>query len=67
MSKGPVDPNAYKALNDMKYEIANELGILDDMKQSDGSIQKIFLAGHVGGQMTKRMVEMAERSMIGKN
>ncbi len=67
MGRGPVDPNAMKALNDLKYEIANELGILDDMEKNQGSINNVFFAGHVGGHMTKRMVEIAERSLVNKN
>ncbi len=67
MGRGPVDPNAMKALNDLKYEIANELGILDDMEKNQGSINHVFFAGHVGGHMTKRMVEIAERSLVNKN
>ncbi len=69
LSKGPVDPNAIKALNQMKYEIANELGIVNDMDTNKGTLnsgKNVFFAGHVGGQMTRRMVEMAEKSLINK-
>jgi len=67
MARGPVDPNAVKALNDLKYEIANELGLIDDIEKNKGSIKNIFFAGHVGGHMTRRMVEIAEKSLIDKN
>lgn len=66
----PVDKNAIKALNDMKYEIAREMGITDEMQTNKGTLQSgknIFFAGHVGGQMTRKLVEMAEKELINKN
>ena len=48
-----IVPEAKGALNQMKYEIASELGI--NLKQ-----------GYIGGYMTKRLIEQAERSMSGK-
>ncbi|MDK2918371.1 MAG: hypothetical protein PWQ37_1104 [Candidatus Petromonas sp.] len=67
LANRPVDPNAIKALNELKYEIASELGILEDMTKNKGSIQNIFFAGHVGGHMTKRLVKMAEKELSNKN
>ncbi|SHK44588.1 alpha/beta-type small acid-soluble spore protein [Paramaledivibacter caminithermalis] len=67
MVKGPVDPNAIKALNEMKYEIANELGITKNFltnKSGLDSGQNIFFGGYVGGHMTKKLVEMAEKELI---
>ena len=66
MSKGPLDPNAIKALNEMKLEIANELGICDifDRKNKLDSVTNIFSAGPVGGLMTRRLVEMGEKELI---
>lgn len=67
MSRNPIDPNAKIALNNLKYEIARELGIngsptVENTGLSPGA--DIFMAGHVGGQMTKRLVAMAERQLI---
>ena len=66
MSKEPLDPNAIKALNEMKLEIANELGICDifDRKNKLDSVTNIFTAGPVGGLMTRRLVEMGEKELI---
>lgn len=66
MSKGPLDPNAIKALNEMKLEIANELGISDifDKKDKLDPVTNIFTAGPVGGLMTRRLVEMGEKELI---
>ena len=66
MSKRPVDSNAVKALNEMKLEIANELGISDifDKNNKSDSVTNIFTAGPVGGLMTRRLVEMGEKELI---
>lgn len=52
-----VAPNAKQAINQMKYEIANELGVNlggDATSRQNGS---------VGGEITKRLVSMAENQM----
>jgi type II secretory pathway component PulF len=71
LSRNPVDPNAINALNQMKLEIANELGITNNFANNSGSIdesvQNIFYAGSVGGNMTRRLVELGEKQLIDKN
>lgn len=52
------------ALNQMKYEIASELGI--NLKQGYNGDLPSRQAGYIGGYMTKRLIEQAERSMSGK-
>ncbi|MGM0875678.1 MAG: small, acid-soluble spore protein, alpha/beta type [Bacillota bacterium] len=50
-------PGAENALNSMKQEIANELGVelgADTTARANGS---------VGGEMTKRLVAMAENQL----
>ena len=59
-----VVPEAKGALNQMKYEIASELGIY--LKQGYNGDLPSRQAGYIGGYMTKRLVEQAERSMSGK-
>ena len=54
-------PEAKQALNNMKYEIANELGI--NLKQGYNGDLPSRQAGYIGGYMTKRLVEQAERAM----
>jgi len=56
-----VVPEAKGALNQMKYEIANELGI--NLKQGYNGDLPSRQAGYIGGYMTKRLVEQAERAM----
>lgn len=63
MTKTPLDPNARKALDEMKLEIAKELGVSNNLN-SPNSIDNIFTAGPVGGMMTKKLVEMGQRELI---
>lgn len=60
-----VVPEARAALNQMKLEIANELGL-----QNYDNIDKGNLSsrqnGYVGGYMVKRLVESAQNQLAGK-
>lgn len=58
-----VVPEAKGALNQMKYEIASELGI--NLKQGYNGDLPSRQAGYIGGYMTKRLIEQAERAMSG--
>ena len=59
-----VVPEAKGALNKMKYEIASELGI--NLKQGYNGDLPSRQAGYIGGYMTKRLIEQAERAMSGQ-
>ena len=63
-SNNIVVPEAKQALNQMKAEIANELG-LTNYEQVDKGNLTARQNGYVGGYMTKRLVEMAQRQMSG--
>lgn len=56
-------PEAKQALNNMKFEIANELGI--NLKQGYNGDLPSRQAGYIGGYMVKRLIENAERAMGG--
>lgn len=58
-------PQARAALDNMKYEIAKELGI--NFKQGDNGDLSARENGYVGGYMVKRLIEQAERQMAGQN
>jgi len=60
-SNRAVVPEAKGALNQMKYEIASELGI--NLKQGYNGDLPSRQAGYIGGYMTKRLIEQAERAM----
>lgn len=54
-------PGAQQALDQMKYEIAQEFGVQlgpDASSRANGS---------VGGEITKRLVQMAEQQLRGKS
>lgn len=56
-----VVPGAKQAIEKMKYEIANELGVQmgpDATSRANGS---------VGGEITKRLVQMGEQNLGASN
>ena len=62
-SSNVVVPEAKQALNNMKFEIANELGI--NLKHGYNGDMPSRQAGYIGGYMVKRLIEQAERAMSG--
>ena len=60
-----VVPQAKQALNQMKLEIANELGMANYQQMDKGNLTARENC-YVGGYMTKKLVEMAEQQMAGK-
>ncbi|HIT69483.1 MAG TPA: alpha/beta-type small acid-soluble spore protein [Candidatus Aphodomonas merdavium] len=57
-------PQAKNALNNMKHEIAGELGI--NLKQGYNGDLTSRQAGYIGGYMVKRLIEQQERAMAGQ-
>ena len=60
-SNNLVVPGAQNALDQMKYEIASEFGVTlgpDTTSRANGS---------VGGEITKRLVKMAEQQFGGQS
>lgn len=57
-----VVPEARQALNQLKLEIANELGLSNYANADKGELTS-RQNGYVGGNMVKTMVEYAERNM----
>ena len=66
MANKYVDSNARKALQEMKLEIANELGVEANNKygSNNTSYSNGQLGGRVGGQMSKRLVEMGQQALL---
>ena len=62
--QGAMVPEAKQALNNMKFEIANELGI--NLKQGYNGDLPSRQAGYIGGYMVKRLIQQAEQQMAGK-
>lgn len=59
-----VVPEAKMALNQMKLEIASELGLTNYESTDKGNLTS-RQNGYVGGYMVKRLVESAEKSIAG--
>ena len=57
-------PEAKQAMNNMKHEVASELGI--KMKQGYNGNMSSKDAGRIGGNMVKKMIESEEQRMAGK-
>lgn len=61
MSNSKLVPQAKGALENMKYEIANELGV--KFKQGYNGDLTARQAGSIGGEMVRRMIQQAESNM----
>ena len=57
-------PEARQAMYNMKHEVANELGITLNQGYNGNLSSKD--AGHIGGNMVKKMIEAQERQMSGQ-
>lgn len=59
-----VVPQAYQALNQFKYEVANELGINPEYKTGYWGNISSRECGAVGGHMVRRMISLAEQELL---
>lgn len=59
-----VVPQATAALDRMKYETASEVGV--NLKEGYNGDIAARDAGRVGGNMVRKLIEQAERSMSGR-
>lgn len=65
-SNKPVNPGSENALDQMKFEIATELGIADRVRSQGWSTMTSADCGRVGGQMVRKMIEQYESGMNSK-
>ena len=63
-SNQKVVPEAREALNKFKYEVASEVGV--NLKQGYNGDLSSRDAGRIGGNMVRKLIETAERQMVGK-
>ena len=61
----PAVQGAKSFLNNMKYEMAGELGIGNYANMDKGSLTS-RQNGYVGGYMTRKLVQLAEEQMKGQ-
>ena len=59
-----VVPQAKQAMDNMKFEIANQIGV--NLKQGYNGDLTSREAGYVGGYMVKKMIESVEQGMSNK-
>ncbi|WP_106766372.1 alpha/beta-type small acid-soluble spore protein [Paenibacillus faecalis] len=64
-SNNLVVPRATGALEQMKYEVAQELGISIPQDGYQGNMTS-YENGSIGGYITKRLVTMAEQQLAGQ-
>lgn len=62
-SKRKLVPQAYNALNQFKYEVAQELNINPEYKTGYWGNITSRECGAVGGHMVRRMIASAEQSL----
>lgn len=69
-NKKRLVPGAEQALEKLKMEIASELGLVggsaDTTWESVPSAVCGSIGGHIGGNMVRRMIEIAEKQMAAK-
>ncbi|NLL04263.1 MAG: alpha/beta-type small acid-soluble spore protein [Clostridiaceae bacterium] len=59
-----VVPGASNALDKMKYEIASQVGV--NLKQGYNGDLSSKDAGKIGGNITKKLIQMAEQQLSNK-
>ncbi|MGI6038348.1 MAG: small, acid-soluble spore protein, alpha/beta type [Limnochordia bacterium] len=61
--KGNAHPQARAVLEQFKYEVASELGLLNKVQQVGWENMTTREAGQVGGQMVRRFIQQAEAEL----
>lgn len=64
MSNQLIDPNAKQALNNFKMEIANEIQDNSNILNDGNIIDSIGISARVGGQISKKLVELGEKELL---
>ncbi|MBU2702919.1 hypothetical protein Ga0466249_004054 [Sporomusaceae bacterium BoRhaA] len=62
-SRKPVTPAAENALDQMKMEIASELGVAERVRSSGWATMTSADCGRVGGHMVRKMIENYEQTL----
>ena len=61
--KGNAPTQARAVLEQFKYEVASELGLLNKVQQVGWENMTTREAGQVGGQMVRRFIQQAEAEL----
>lgn len=62
-NKTPMVPESEKQLDKLKWEVAEELHLDDDIKEKGFENMTTREVGQIGGNMVKKMIEYAEEQM----
>ncbi len=62
----PQLPQAKRALERLKYEVTEELGLADDIAERGWGEMTTREVGLIGGNMVKKMIRYAEREMVAR-
>lgn len=58
-----LNPKAGRALDRLKYEVASELGLDDDIREKGWENMTTREVGKIGGNMVRKMIDFAEQEM----
>lgn len=59
----PLLPQSERALDHLKYEVAEDLGLDDDIKERGWGNMTTREVGKIGGNMVKRLIRKAEKDL----
>ncbi|ASS74768.1 spore protein alpha/beta [Tumebacillus algifaecis] len=62
-----LKPSAQEALEHLKYEVAQELGLDDDIQQKGWGEMTTREVGKIGGGMVRKMIRFAEAEMAARD
>jgi hypothetical protein len=62
-NRRPVLPRAKRGLERLKYEVAKQLGLDDDIADRGFANMTTREVGRIGGQMVRRLVKRAEADL----
>lgn len=59
----PLLPSAERALDQLKYEVAEDLGLDDDIEERGWGNMTTREVGKIGGNMVRRLIKKAESDL----
>lgn len=59
----PLLPESERALDRLKYEVAEDLGLDDDIQEKGWANMTTRQVGQIGGNMVRRLIKRAERDL----
>ena len=59
----PLLPESERALDRLKYEVAEDLGLDDDIEEKGWANMTTRQVGKIGGNMVRRLIKRAERDL----